>query len=422
MLVTTIGKVRRLLPDTRFVIHSYFPLKDREICKDPGVEVVDAAPLALVTQYFPVAMADAVLRLLGLSLPGGWMPRNVRALKESRVLLDLFGVSFSDGREKFLPFNVLSNWPAMLLGTPVVKLSQGLGSFKHPATRWVGRWMLRKCAKVYARGSDSFRMAEHIGVGEPLDCAPDVAFGFEDAFSVTSENTEYECDVLQRLREQRGAGRRILVLSVSAVVHKKCRNTGIDYPAAMARIAEHFVGCGHTVVLFPNATREGVESLHNNDLPILVSIADQTRTAGAEDRLIPIARDLNTASLRHVLAETDWLVASRFHAMIAGLSLGMPTMVLGWGHKYREVLAQFEIQENAYDYSELQVQSLVRRIEAFIAKEDDIRARMARNIDRVQTDSDRQFAWLADFLAPEGDCRTYAPVADTDTNLERTRP
>src|SRR5690606_14609088 len=97
--------------------------------------------------------------------------------RDSRVLLDLFGVSYCDGREKFLPFNVLSNWPAMLMQVPVVKLSQGLGDFRGKLNRLVGRWMLGKCTKVFARGAASLRMVGALGIdSETITMAPDIAF------------------------------------------------------------------------------------------------------------------------------------------------------------------------------------------------------------------------------------------------------
>jgi polysaccharide pyruvyl transferase WcaK-like protein len=400
MLATTIGKVREQFPDARFVLHSYFPKRDREICKDLNIDVVDAGPLALVTQYFPFSAADATLGIIGLQWPKGWMPRAVRELKDSRALLDLFGVSFNDGREKFLPFVVLGNLPAMLMKVPVVKLAQGLGKYEGKINRMVGKWVLRRCARVFARGQESYDMTRAIGIEENLDFAPDIAFLFEDDYALTAENSDYAAEVEQHLEQLRRRGTKILVLSLSSVVLKKCQRAGIDYSERMARIAEHFLAKGHAVVLFPNANREGLDTLHNNDIPVVKSVAAAI-DLDAGDRLVAIDRDLNTAALRGILRHADWLVASRFHAMIAGLSLGIPTLVLGWSHKYREILAMFEAQEWAYDFKDLEVAPLIERIEALIAGDRDLRAKIGRNLDKVRAASQRQFDWLIDFMRPQ---------------------
>jgi coenzyme F420-reducing hydrogenase beta subunit/polysaccharide pyruvyl transferase WcaK-like protein len=413
MLVTSIGKVRDQLPNARFVIHSYFPNEDREICKDLGVEVVDASPVALVTQYFPFAVADRVLNTVGLSFPRSWMPAGPRELKESRALLDVFGVSYNDGREKFLPFNVLSNWPAMMMGTPVVKLSQGLGKYENRLTRTIGKWMLRKCERVFARGQESMKMAEDVGIGEPLDHAPDIAFVFEERYALTEENPDYAKQVAGDLQRRRGDGQRVLVLSLSSVVKKKCDKSGIDYEGSMAKIVDHFLDQGHAVVLLPNANREGKATLHNNDIPVVEAVAGLVHSQAADANLIRLNRGLNAAGLRVVMRQADFLVASRFHAMIAGLALGLPTLVLGWSHKYREILAMFGLQEWAYDFTELDVAKLTKRIEELIAQEKGIRSKISDNIDRVKAAAQHQFDWLADFLRVQANVCT-----DDDDELD----
>ncbi len=398
MLATSIGRAREALPGARYVIHSYFPKRDRELLKDLDVDIVDAGPAALVLKYFPFAVLDRAARLVGARWPRRLTPHGPRELSDSKVLLDVFGVAYSDGREKFLPFNVLSNLPAMLYGVPVVKLSQALGPFEGRLNRWVGRVMLRACDRVFARGEETLRLCRELGLDEEqLALAADIAFAFTPEDALTDENRDYEQELTARLEDLRSA-RKVLVLGVSSVVHQKCVKAGIDYPAAMAAVAKHFLARDMAVLLFPNATREETSSLHNNDLPVIQDIATRV---GQHRHLVPIDRDLNTAALRRVLARGHLLVASRFHAMIAGLSLGMPTMVLGWGHKYAEVLAQFGIEEWAFDFSSIDPEVLIPHIERFVAHEVELGERVRQHVHDVTASSRRQFEWLAGFIAPD---------------------
>ncbi len=394
MLVTSIGKVRDKFPGAKFVVHSYFPAEDEALCNDPNVEIVDASPVALVLQYFPAALAERVARTVGRKLPGGLMPRGPRGLRDSDVLLDVFGVSYNDGREKFLPFNVLSNWPSMLMGTPVVKLSQGLGTYRHPLTRAVGTWMLRRCQRVFARGQESLKMAEDVGIGEPLDYAPDIAFLYDPRFSLTDENPSYAEALATDLKRRREAGERVLVLSVSAVVEKKVEASGQNYAATVAKIVDTLLARDLTVVLLPNANREGSDSRHNNDIPVVEAVARAVSHPGAADKLVSLTRGLNAGGLRVVIEQADYLVASRFHAMIAGLALGVPTLVLGWSHKYREILAMFQMEEWAYDFSELDVEMLVGRVDDLVRESQGLRQRISKNIARVSSEAQAQFDWL----------------------------
>ena len=129
MLETSIAEISKRIPDAHFVVHSYFPEADKQACAANNVKVVDASPKALVLTAFP-AVIDGIIRHLGFRLPNFLVTENLRELRNSAVLLDISGISLADGREKFLPFNLLCVWPAMLEGTPVVKLSQAMGPVK----------------------------------------------------------------------------------------------------------------------------------------------------------------------------------------------------------------------------------------------------------------------------------------------------
>jgi colanic acid/amylovoran biosynthesis protein len=111
-----------------------------------------------------------------------------------------------------------------------------------------------------------------------------------------------------------------------------------------------------------------------------------------------IDRDLNTASLRRIMAFGNFLVASRFHAMIAGLGLGIPTLVLGWGHKYRELLTQFDCADMAIDFSEIEFAPLVERIDDLIARAEELSSKISGRQPEVLASSSRQFDWLTEFI------------------------
>jgi len=399
MLATTIGRIRDTMPDSRFVVHSYFPKRDREICRDLGVEVVSAGPKALVLSYFPFSLLDRTLGFVGLNWPRAWMPRGPRELAKSNALLDLSGISFSDGREKFIPFNVLNNWPAMLFRVPVVKLSQGLGLFEGWLNRVSARWILRKCAKVFARGAGSYDATSQLGLDAQLALAPDIAFSFRETDSLTEENPGYEAELRETIAELATRNDRVIALSVSSVVQKKCEQRGIDYVKVMVETTQALCNRGLGVLVYPNATRENTESLHNNDLPIVRAIYEGV---GAEHRpsVVPVSKDLNTKSLRAILEPVECMIASRFHAMISALSMQKPIMVLGWGHKYQEVLAQFGIEQWCFDFTDLRTDFLMHKVDEFLASTDVIRESIVTHLPEVRAASMSQFEWLGGFLQP----------------------
>jgi polysaccharide pyruvyl transferase WcaK-like protein len=402
MVCTTVGKVREAFPRARCILLSYFPAADRRLASsgENGLEVFSATPAALLLHFFPWSLVYGACRLIGLHWPRRLLPGAVRALAESDVLLDVFGISYADEREKFLPFNVLSNLPAVLMGVPLVKLAQGMGPYRGRLTRLCATFILSRCTRVYARGRETYALSAGLGIGEKLDMASDIALLYTPAYALTHENDDYAAEVSAALARLRERGAAILTLSVSSVVFGKCRSAGIDYVAAMQHVVAGLRARGIAVLLFPNATRASVDSTRNNDLPVIAAI--HNGLPQHDDGVVAVNRDLNTSGLRRLLEQTDYLVASRFHAMIAGLAAGIPTMVLGWGHKYREILDEFDISEWAWDYTELDAARLAERVSEFIAAAAEIRSRIAREQERVRALARRQFDWLADFLRTRG--------------------
>jgi len=45
--------------------------------------------------------------------------------------------------------------------------------------------------------------------------------------------------------------------------------------------------------------------------------------------------------------------------MISGLATGTPTVVVGWSHKYREVMQEFGLEDFVVAFSEFNVETLV---------------------------------------------------------------
>lgn len=394
MLETSIGRVRDRHPDARFSVFSYYPEKDRELIRDSAVAVRSSTPAYLVLVLFPMSLLAAPFARLTGRVPGCF-PRSVRELAESAALIDLAGVSFIDGREKFLPFNILTILPAMLLGTPVFKLAQALGPFKNPLNRFAAR-LLRKCALVCPRGEVTLSHMESIDFpANRMLPAPDIAFLFESRDSLSDEGAGEAGDLATRAYGIRGAGRSVVGLCPSAVLANKAQTEGWDYLGFMAALAARLIDDGHAVLLFPNATRAGSQKLRNNDLPVIAQIVGRLSDEHAGD-VLAVTGDMNAASLRVVVEACSCVAVSRFHAMVGALSVGVPVAVVGWSHKYLEVMKQFGLEEFVFDYSAHDPQALRAVVARLLAEGDQRAAEINRAYPKVREGSSAQFAEMFD--------------------------
>jgi polysaccharide pyruvyl transferase WcaK-like protein len=397
MLVTAIGKVREICPGVRCVIHSYMPGNDTRLCHDPSIEIVPATPAALVFLHFPFALIDRLLRYIKLKWPRTLMPHCVRLLAESDILIDIFGISYADGREKFLPFNVLSNLPAMLLNVPVIKLSQGMGPFKGFLTRIAAKYMLSGCNHVFARGLTTEKLVHELGIQDSVDVSADIAFLYNPDYSLTVENDDYIagiCRSVSSLKEQTDS---VVMFSVSSVVYNKCRKRGIDYPGIISTCIQRLCEQGCGVVVLPNATRESLTTLRNNDIIVVNMIAGLLHDS-VTDNVICINHDINTSGIRGVMQLCDMVVASRFHAMVAAIALNKPVLVFGWGHKYEEVLTMAGIPGQAFDYKDLAGDTIIESIESLLKDQQNLKNTMAQMLSQVKASAEKQFNWLKSYI------------------------
>ncbi len=394
MLMTTIGVIRQRHPDTCFHVMSYYPGKDRELVRDPAVTILDARPAALVLQHFPFALGDRLLRYLKLRWPRSLMPASARALGASELLIDLGGISFADRRAIFLPFNILCILPAMLFGVRVIKLSQALGPFRNWCNRWSARLFLTRCTYVVARGPRTLRHLRELDM--PLGrCgqAADVAFGYQPEFSLSRENEDRVKAIRGFLASARSRGVRLIGLSPSTVVRKLFAECGRDYVAFMAELVLEMVRQGYELLVVPNATRQGSSKAKNNDLVVINELRarlEQNSSPAISGKVTWVDFDLNTRDIRDLVKITDVLVTSRFHAMIAALTTCTPVLVVGWSHKYGEVLQAFGLERYAADHT-ASLQEMSSLLSELLDQADQIRERIAEALPGVRRSALGQF-------------------------------
>jgi polysaccharide pyruvyl transferase WcaK-like protein len=98
-------------------------------------------------------------------------------------------------------------------------------------------------------------------------------------------------------------------------------------------------------------------------------------------------------AIRRVIATCDLFIASRFHALIAALTEGVPTLVCGWGHKYLEVLGRFGLREHALDYRELSIEPVWHKFQTLAQAGSQVRQQIEDELSAVRAEAYRQIAF-----------------------------
>jgi polysaccharide pyruvyl transferase WcaK-like protein len=355
MLEASIQAILDEYPDATFTLFSMYPSEDRLQNPFSQLEVIDAQPKQLGVTINTLSLLYKIFPFLRSTLRKN--SKAIAALTRSDVLLDQMGISFTDGREKFLLYNTAALLPALLLKTPVIKCSQAIGPFKNPINRFVSKAFLPKIEKIITRGRITHGFAKDLGLNNITESS-------DSAFTLRSSGNERQSVSRKLDLSFFEKGNMVIGVLPSVVVQKKFEaKTGQNYIQLMANYINVLAASGRRVALIPHSVRSGTSKTHNNDLPLCKEIYSMIEN---KTDLLFVEQELSSQELRFLIGLCDYSVTSRFHAMISSLSVGVPCLVIGWSHKYQEVLERFGLESWAIGFENLSADLLHEKTEQLV--------------------------------------------------------
>lgn len=382
MLEAAIQTISRADHQASFSLLSMYPEADSKLNGYSTLEVLRADPIYLGLVINSFALLYRLLPALR-----GLLRKNpqVRAIAEADVFLDQGGITFVDGREVFLLYNIASMLPALLIGTPVIKCSQALGPFEGRLNNFFARLFLPRINKILARGTITRHHLEGIGL-QNTELVADYAFCLEIE--------KAEADFAQATLNDLGFVKDELNIGVfpSEVMRKKLTSEDFTYEAFVAELIDRIIEeHGATVYLIPHSLRS-TGKRHNNDIPVCRDIYQAVK----KKERCRYVRSLSSAQqLRYVVGKLDAAVVARFHAMVSALSMGTPVFVTGWSHKYQEVLDLFGLSDCALAESDVSVASVMAGLARTLRDRERIRSLSAQRLQMVKRSSLRHLYFIA---------------------------
>lgn len=370
MLESAVQTLGERFPESQFTLLSYLPVeRERLLNSYKNLTVLKASPLYLGLVINPLALLHRVLPPLRPLLRKN---PQINALASADILLDQGGITFVDGREKFLLYNIASILPAILLNTKVVKCAQALGPFNNPVNHLAAKIFLPKMAAIISRGSVTHQHLEGLGL-KNVYAGADYAFLLELS---EAEKRAAMADYKQFFKDS------VVGISPSVVMRKKVDASGKDYIGILAEFIDGLIAEGKRVVIIPHSVRVGTDKTHNNDLPLCRELYEHITQ---KTNCLLIDDELSSQQLRAIIGECSFFVASRFHAMVSSLAMQVPTLVIGWSHKYKEVLEMFELEDWAFGQEKLSAEYLQQQFHALTKNEATIQSLLKKNLPAVKS-------------------------------------
>lgn len=330
---------------------SVYPKEDEDQNPYSNLKVVSCKPEQIIFVAFPLAIIFYLvqwikpLRLLLLK------NKILKALYESDLVVDEAGISFVDSRGFVMnTYNFICVATPLLLGKRVVKFSQAMGPFSG-WNKLLAKIVLPRIKTICARGKGTYEHLNSLGLQNVALCA-DGAFVMHDSEeSRANINNIIAGDVFYE--------KQIISVSVSSVVEKYCDKTGIDYIGIMTNFIDHLISNrNYGVIIIANAARKKSTARKNNDLIVGQKIYNKlVYKQGARF----YNEEFTPEEIREFIGLSKLMVGSRFHAMIGALYKGVPVLLVGWSHKYKEVLDMFVLGQHSTDYKKLNLQDLIEK-------------------------------------------------------------
>ena len=386
MTLVSAEQIRSISPGARVRLLSKYYEQDKAAAEEFSIELVDATPSKVVS--------STLLRSIAVMVTGRIFRRLfydsvLKAYAWADVVVDLGGVTFSDDRDwKGLMLSIGWIAPAVATDTPLAKLSQAIGPFKKKRVRWPARFLLKRCGLLITRGKGTTENVRRLlGANIEYHQCADVAFLLEKADS----------DAINDYLGSHGLPLREFVgVSPSAVVDRMAHSKGVrdKYRAAMVCLINHAREVsGLPVVMVPHAWPPG--NSKREDMELCCDIFNQLD----EKRNIFIVKDnLDAKMLKGIISRSEVFSACRFHAMIASLSSTVPTLVIGWGHKYNEIMELFGLEQFSCDFTVANEKVLCESFSSLWEDRDKYREQISISLDSVKDSAAKNFKLLRQFL------------------------
>lgn len=376
MLTALMQNIADADKNAEFAVMSYYPKSDA--VHAGKVQILDGSPQAVLLRSLPALWGYLARKL---HLPEAWWKRGtLKTLAEADYFLDAAGISFVDGREKFTVFNILTILPALQCKCKVIKVAQALGPFNNLTNRIMAKAILPHIETIVARGKQSAGYLAELKL-KNVEEFSDVAFSMQ----CTADDKAQADELLSAIPDNK----RIIGISPSVVVFKLCSKAGKDYCAELEKTVRSLAQSGDALVLFPHSARQFSAKTHNNDLPLLKNFA---RRISDLENVTVIDRELEAGVLRMLISRMDVLVASRFHAIVSAMAAGVPAVVIGWSHKYAEVLEPFALDNFVMPYDRFSSQEVTAMTGELLNDRATVSKRITECAERIRQDNQGFFA------------------------------
>ncbi|MHA1334052.1 MAG: polysaccharide pyruvyl transferase family protein [Candidatus Odinarchaeia archaeon] len=354
MVLTSKEILSKLFPRSKVTLASYyqedlkFSTKELPIIRNSGLKSkLIMIVKGILYKLFPFSKLRNLLR----------KDRLFRELTNGSLVVDISGYRLSDkwGRKSLYGnlLYVLDILVSKLLGNYHVIFPQAMGPFYSKLTKILVKFGLLFSDLIMVRDRLTFQYLRNLGISKnKILLCPDIALKMKPI-------DEKEAAQLLKAHGVNPNEKNIGVIPNVRIYEKLDHSGKVEknryFQLLVALIKYILNSLNANVVIIPHEFIKGTKDDRWLALQVMNKI-------GENERVHIIDREYETRQLKGIISCMDLVVTSRFHGAIAALSTGVPTIVVGWAHKYKELMKDFDEEDYFLDYKEASLKSLIPKI------------------------------------------------------------
>jgi colanic acid/amylovoran biosynthesis protein len=243
-------------------------------------------------------------------------------------------------------------------GKPVVFMPQAWGPFTSQSIRQLSAAAINLSDCAYARDKRSYLyMNELEGVDRhKIKLAPDIAYQFEGASEENAIQILKENGLISNEKKMVG-----IMPNMQVYIRTNGKGHENKYVKLLIDLSKYFLNRQNfSIVLIPHQ----VQPVENPEIPDDRFLCDLIKISLGNVQDVVTLKDYYSAEvLKAIIGRMDLIIGSRYHGIVAALSQMIPTLVLGWSHKYFELLSDVGIEQYIADHKNLNKDELLALVE-----------------------------------------------------------
>ena len=388
LLISTCKVLKKKIPDAEFKFHSASGEKTTSNHVKKYVAKYGVKRVETRGRYIYLGFFRSILwaNLNKFRIKGDFLLKDrwLKEYKSSDIILDIRGITLTD---YFQSKKFLRDWwiffgqnipllTAAFLQKPVIKFTQDMGPFKNKINKFSAKLCLNRLNLIMARGEITKKLLQEIGIKKPIYVLPDTAFVLDPA-PIEEIN---EILVREKINKKPLIGivpSRQVERIILSDKDPKLQN---NYTLSLAQLADYMIENFNThIVLIPNEISP--QNGGYDDIYVAKKVYKKVRNK-SEVRVI--TSNYYAEQLKGIIGKCDLLIGSRYHSIVAALSMCVPTLVIGWGFKYDQIMGMMEQGEFVCDYKNVTFTELQTKVDKLWHDKEKIKKELASKMPSIK--------------------------------------